>query len=202
MLKLTNENYYSQEADRDYMSYSQYKNFLQCEARAMAKLNGLAREKERCSFVRFLCPRLERGEDAFKAFPSQNPELFTGKGELRANFKHGLVMIDTLKNDPLIQLALYPAKKEQIVTAEFAGCWWKSKLDVLDREGKIVDLKNSRDLYRKSMDSTTVSKKPVTFIQGGTPGQMALYAEIERLDAKRDTYLDLYMVIVTIKTRR
>ena len=43
---LTAENYFSKEADREYLSVSQYKNFMgtigrpACEAEAMAKLNG------------------------------------------------------------------------------------------------------------------------------------------------------------------
>jgi len=143
------ENYYSQEADREYMSYSQYKNFLRCEARAMAKLKGWQEKRKDALLLGSFVHAWNEGEDAFKAFPSQNPELFTNKGELRANFKHGLVMIDALNNDPLVNLAL-SGEKEQIVTAEFAGCTWKSKLDVLDRkEGKIVDLKTARDIWEK-----------------------------------------------------
>ena len=37
---LTSDNYYSLEADREYMSCSQYQDFLSCEARAMAKIDG------------------------------------------------------------------------------------------------------------------------------------------------------------------
>ena len=43
---LTAENYYSQEANREYLSVSQYKDFcgslgkIPCEAQALAKLNG------------------------------------------------------------------------------------------------------------------------------------------------------------------
>lgn len=37
---LSDENYYSQEADLAYMSVSQYKKFLECEAAALAKLKG------------------------------------------------------------------------------------------------------------------------------------------------------------------
>ena len=40
-MELTGENYYSPEADRDYMSCSQYQDFLRCEAAAMAKIHGL-----------------------------------------------------------------------------------------------------------------------------------------------------------------
>lgn len=199
MLQLTNDNYYSLEADREYMSYSQYKNFNKCEARAVARLNGWKeKEKSKSLLLGSFVHSWSEGEEAFKKFPLQTPELFTQKGELKSDFKHGLVMIDTLKNDPLVSLAL-SGEKEAIVTAEFAGCWWKSKLDVLDRaEGKIVDLKTAKDLYEKVWIEDGIKKQPVTFIQGyGYTGQMALYAEIERLDAKRDTYLDLYMAIVT-----
>ena len=44
---LTNENYFSKEADMEYLSVSQYKNFIgslgkiACEAEAMALLNGV-----------------------------------------------------------------------------------------------------------------------------------------------------------------
>ena len=37
---LSDENYYSQEADLAYMSVSQYKKFLECETAALAKLKG------------------------------------------------------------------------------------------------------------------------------------------------------------------
>ena len=37
---LTNDNYYSSEANRRYMSVSQYKQFCKCEAAAMAQIMG------------------------------------------------------------------------------------------------------------------------------------------------------------------
>ena len=39
-MKLTNKNYYSQVANNDFMSVSQFKDFLKCESMAMAKLKG------------------------------------------------------------------------------------------------------------------------------------------------------------------
>ena len=45
-MKLTNENYFSKEANQKYLSVSQYKNFVgtlgivNCEAKAMAELNA------------------------------------------------------------------------------------------------------------------------------------------------------------------
>jgi hypothetical protein len=37
---LTNENYFSKEADMEYMSVSQFKAFEQCEAAALASVKG------------------------------------------------------------------------------------------------------------------------------------------------------------------
>ena len=38
---LTDANYYSREADMAYMSCSQFQGFAECEAKALAKLQGL-----------------------------------------------------------------------------------------------------------------------------------------------------------------
>ena len=42
LLKLTNDNYYSQKANMDYMSVSQWKDFNECEVMAIAKLTGVS----------------------------------------------------------------------------------------------------------------------------------------------------------------
>ena len=39
-LELDQNNYYSPEANQQYFSVSQYKDFMKCEAMAMAKING------------------------------------------------------------------------------------------------------------------------------------------------------------------
>ena len=39
-MKLTKKNYYSNKADQEYMSFSQFKQFNECQAKAMAILNG------------------------------------------------------------------------------------------------------------------------------------------------------------------
>ena len=39
-MELTQENYFSQEANQEYMSVSQYKAFKKCEAAALSEING------------------------------------------------------------------------------------------------------------------------------------------------------------------
>ena len=43
-MKLTAENYYSQEANEQFFSVSQYKDFMKCEAMALAKIRGQYRQ--------------------------------------------------------------------------------------------------------------------------------------------------------------
>lgn len=39
-MQINQENYYSEAANREYFSVSQYKSFMNCEARAMAEISG------------------------------------------------------------------------------------------------------------------------------------------------------------------
>lgn len=63
---LTNENYYSQEANKAYMSVSQYKSFLECEACAMAQING-EYERQATMGMRFKVGQIYKvGESRFE----------------------------------------------------------------------------------------------------------------------------------------
>lgn len=46
-MKLTSRNYYGKKASREYMSVSQFKDFMKCPAMAMAKLNGIYKDEEK-----------------------------------------------------------------------------------------------------------------------------------------------------------
>ena len=76
--KLTENNYYDRASDLAYMSVSQYKSFMSCEARTMAKLNGEYEEKKNSSllFGSYIDSYFEGTLDDFKA---KNPELFVTK---------------------------------------------------------------------------------------------------------------------------
>ena len=39
-MKLTEKNYYGKESNQQFMSVSQYKSFVKCEAMAIAEING------------------------------------------------------------------------------------------------------------------------------------------------------------------
>lgn len=194
MLHLNNSNYHSLEASRAYMSYSQYKDFRSCEARAMAQLAGWKPEPSLDMLVGSYVHAWAEGEAALEKFKTENPDIFTKTGELKAQFRNAEEMIQALQSDPLISLAL-EGEKEVIRTAEFAGCHWKIKIDIYSpQEGRFTDLKTARSLEERLWDK---DKGHVHFIEGrGYIGQLALYQEIDHR-ACGDDYLDPYLVIVT-----
>ena len=84
--KLNQNNYYSAEADRQFFSVSQYKDFMKCEAMAMAKIRGeykpeMTKAMLTGSFVDSYF------EGTLDAFIKEHPAVFTRKQELRSEFK-------------------------------------------------------------------------------------------------------------------
>lgn len=193
MLELTQENYYSTEANQEYMSYSQYKDFLTCEAAAMAKIYGGWEEPTSQAFL--VGSYVHSWNDGTqKKFMVEHPEIFKKDGDLKAEFKVADVMIQTLENDPMAMTAL-EGEKEVIVVAEFAGVMWKSKMDVLNLEKKrFADLKTIRDLYEKVWNKR--EHRYQSWIEGyGYIGQMAAYRHFIKLAYGIET--DPLLVAVT-----
>lgn len=147
MLKVTAENYYSAEADREYMSNSQFKGWLECPARQWAKMNGLWRDDEPIAFlvgkyvdVSLLTP------DAKGEFMSANCDAITTKqGRLRADFETAEKMIARAKRDDLFMGSI-SGDTQALITWEMFGIKWRALIDVVDPERKtLVDLKTVRD---------------------------------------------------------
>lgn len=190
-MELNNDNYYSLEADREYMSYSQYKEFRSCEARAMARLAGWQEEEDKTSLLvgKYVHAWAEGSLEQFKA---EHPEILTKNGTLKAEFRQAEEMIKTIQSDRLMMLAL-EGEKEVIITAEFGGCLWKAKLDVVNHDRlSITELKTARSLLDKYWDG----QRYTHFIEAyGYIGQMALYQEL----AWRywDNKYDVFMAVVT-----
>jgi hypothetical protein len=145
MLKLTADNYYSPEANREYFSASQVKSFMKCPAATMAELRG--------EYVKPVTSSLLIGSyvDAFfsgsremEAFIERNgSKMFKKNGELLAKFGHANDIIDRVMADNLMMEYL-TGEKQVIMAAELFGVPWKIKMDVYN-EQRIVDLKCVRD---------------------------------------------------------
>lgn len=138
-MELTQENYYSQEANREFFSVSQYKDFVKCEAMAMAKIRGeyqppMTRAMLAGSFVDSYF------EGTLPEFMKENPELFTRKNELRSEFRKANEIIGRVKSDPLF-MQFMSGEKQKIMAFELFGVPWKMKMDSYLPGICITDLK-------------------------------------------------------------
>lgn len=142
--KLTADNYHSVEANRLYMSTSQVKTFLSCEARAMAELSGeYVRETTTALLVGSYVDAYFSGElDAFK---EQHPEIFKQRGGgLKAEFIQAEQIIARIESDPLF-MQYMRGRKQVIKTGTIGGVPFKIKMDSYIPKKTIVDLKIVRD---------------------------------------------------------
>lgn len=134
-LKLTAENYYSHEANVQYMSASQFKSFYRCEAAALAELNG---EWNRPSTTALLVGSYV---DAYfgnelEQFTAEHPEIYTAKKELKADFQKAHSICERLNRDELARLLL-SGEHQTIKTGKIAGVWYKTKSDSLLTEDQV-----------------------------------------------------------------
>ena len=183
---LTNENYYSDKANLEYMSVSQYKSFRKCEAAAVAELKGeWVRPKTTALLVgSYVDAWFEGTLDEFK---ENNPEIYRktrGDSVLRADFIQAEEIIARVQQDPTF-MRYMGGKKQEIRTAEMFGTKWKIKIDSLHPD-KIVDLKVMRSMERIMGKS---------FVEHwGYDLQMAIYSAVEGND------LCTYLAVVTKQT--
>ena len=128
-LKLTDENYYSTEADTEYMSASQFKSFRKCEAAALAELRGEWGKKDT------LALRVGSYVDAYfggelEQFKANHPEMYKRDGTLKADFAHAHKVAERLERDELARLLL-SGRHQVIKTGKIGGVWYKTKSDSL-----------------------------------------------------------------------
>ena len=182
---LTPENYYSSEANLEYMSVSQYKDFRKCEAMAMAMLRGEWEKPKTTALLvgSYIDSWFEGTLDEFK---ENNPEIYKKNGTLKAEFVQAEDLIAFVQKDPKF-MEYMAGEKQVIVTSELFGTQWKIKIDSYHLGEKIVDLKVMKSMERVMGKS---------FVEHwGYDIQMAVYSEIVR----RVTGLDLetYLAVVT-----
>ena len=73
-------------------------------------------------------------------FKKENKEIFTQKGELKANFKQAEEIIARIERDEYF-MKFMSGQKQVIMTGELFGAKWKIKMDSYIPDVAIVDLK-------------------------------------------------------------
>lgn len=184
-MELTNENYFSPEMQMEYMGVSQYKDFLDCPARALATIKGEYKEEMTKAMLvgSYVDAYFEGTLDKFKA---EHPEIFNSRtGELKVDYQQANDIIRRIEADPVFMEHM-SGQKQVILTAELFGTKWKIKIDSYHPGKEIDDLKIMRSMERIM---------GVSFVQHwGYDIQMAIYSEVEALATGGDrleTYLDV-----------
>lgn len=142
---LTNENYFSLENNLKYMSCSQYKAFVCCEAAALAEIKEeYQREKTTALLVGSYVDSYFSG--TLEAFKEQNIEIFTkgGEGPLKSDYQHANYIISRIERDPYFMKFL-KGEKQVIKTGEICGVPFKIKIDSYFPGKTTVDLKIVKD---------------------------------------------------------
>lgn len=143
MIEVNSANYFSPEMNRKYMGSSQFKSFLECEASALAELNGEYKREVTTSLLvgSYVDAHYEGTLDIFKA---KHPEIFTRNGELKSEYKHAETIIQRAERDELFSRYM-SGEKQVIFVGEIAGVPYKIKVDSYHPEKAIVDLKCMKD---------------------------------------------------------
>lgn len=198
-MMLTRDNYYSPEADRFFMSCSQYQSFLECEAAAMAKLyGGWKGTGDSTAFLvgNYFHSYFESPE-AHKAFCDEHfDNIFKTKTTKArgtevvgkyAEYVQADRMIQKVENDPVCKRFLdMQGENEVIMTGELFGIPWRIRMDKYCPESRIIiDYKTSKNL--RELFYNPLTRERETFIEHhGYLMRAAVYSEIEKRNAGQE----------------
>lgn len=197
---LTEENYYSDEANEKYMSFHTYLDYIGgflikgCEARAEALRKKEWEEPKPQAFLigSYVDEALTGSPESFADFKIKHPEIFTQKGTLRAEFKMAEKMIERCKSDDFFMKTL-SGEHQKIMTGYWGGCEWKIKMDSYIPNVGIFDLKTTANLHKAW---NIADYGWVSFCEAfNYPGQLALYQKIVEINTGKK--LPCYISAVT-----
>lgn len=207
-MELTRDNYYTLEADLEYMSCSQYQGWCECEAKQLAKLEGRWVDEPKEAFLvgNYFHTHFE-GPEAHEQFCQENFDkifktkttkalgtVITGK---YAPFEQADKMIEVAERDPLIKsLVDMPGENEKIMSGVLFGVPWRIRVDKYVPDGRLViDYKTVANINELKWSDALHEK--VTFIDAyGYMMRAAVYSEIEKQYAGAAS--DPHFIIIAI----
>jgi len=172
-MEVNRKNYFSKEMSLKYMGSSQYKDFINCEAMAIAKINGDYSISDNVALVQgsYMDSLFEGNSEEFK---TEHPEMFTKKGtQLLKSFADVENSYNSVSHDKLF-MHYCLGEQQKIFTFEIAGVPFKIMTDSLLPD-IIIDRKYMRDM--QDIWSEKEHKKVPFFEYWGYDIQAAIYRE-------------------------
>lgn len=146
---LTPENYHSPEARAAYISSSDIKLAVGCEAMWAAQARGLYQRPENTSafaYGHLFEVALTGGANAYiEAHPELTLSRGGNKGQLRAAYAGALELAAAVGKSPFLSRLIDRCRKQVILTGRLCGMPVRVMMDLLDEDGSIYDLKSARD---------------------------------------------------------
>lgn len=185
-LILTNENYFSPEANKAYMSVSQFKDLVGSQAKSACEFTGVARiydESPKKESTSLLVGSYVDSyfEGTLNQFRNDHPDIFkkTGDKGLKAEYLGAEEIIRRIESDSLFSQFM-SGETQVIMTGNLFDTDWKIKIDSYHKNDKIVDLKIMKDMQPLWSD---VQRHKVDFITyWGYDIQGAIYQKIVELN--------------------
>lgn len=196
---LSDENYYSNDANWHYMSVSQFKDFLRCEAAALVKLKGdwKPTSDNKALLVGNYVHSYFESEEVHEAFKEENKKSMYSSRKpygLLKEFQVAEDMIEALKKQPAF-LNLYDGEKERIITGNVGGVEWKGKLDSFNLSEKyFCDIKTHAGELNKKVWSEHWGQRVSWVADFGYYMQMAIYKEMLKQEFGED-FLPLIIAV-------
>lgn len=183
-MKLNSNNYFSKEAQMEYFSVSQYKDFVGtigmvgCEAQAVAKLRGEWEQEMTTPLLvgSFVDAHFEGTLDVFTA---QYPQILKKDGGLRAEYTQAEEIIARIERDEYFMKYL-SGKKQVIFTGDIFGVKWKCKVDSFIKDLLICDLKVMASLRKSFWAKDYGSMEFVSY--WGYDTQAAVYQKLVEIN--------------------
>ena len=189
-MKLTDENYYTEEANKAYCSASQYKDFVGCpiihgcEERALKAISGeYKQETTKPMLMGSILDALWENDDPeyiIERFPDCVSSRGATKGQLKSEYQAVVDMYQTTLKSELF-CSYMAGEKQRIMTGEIEGLPFKIKIDSFIEGKAIVDLKSTQTLDRTFRYYIPDSGEKLPFyLAYGYDIQLAVYREIVR----------------------
>ena len=131
-MEVTNENYFSKEMEMKYVGSSQIKNFLKCEAAALAKVKGeWVEAKNKSMLVSSYIDEAISG--TLEIFKAQNPEIFKKDGTLKSEYEMAENVLNYIENDEMFYKYVL-GEHQVIMLGEIENVPIKIKIDSYFRD--------------------------------------------------------------------